>query len=71
MATRYALYSRFEEDGNKLILRTEYFSVQAGEAAITAGWDLIGEEPDYAAEAIEAHRLSEEHKWDRALKERR
>ena len=68
--TRYALYSRFEEVDNKLTVRTEYFSIQASEAAEASGWDFICVEPDPVAEAIEEHRALEEHKWDR-LKERR
>ena len=70
MKTRYAIYSRFEDDGNKLVVRIEYFSVQASGAAEAEGWTLVCEEPDLVAEAIEENRRLEEHKWDR-LKERR
>lgn len=66
--TRYALYSRFEEKDGQLVVRTEYFSVQAGDAATKAGWELIGQEP--IDEMIAALRDAEEHQWDR-LRERK
>ena len=66
--TRYALYSRFEEKDGQLVVRTEYFSVQAGPAAVNSGWELIGEEP--IDEMIAALRESDEHQWDR-LRERK
>lgn len=63
--TRFALYSRFEDKDGLLILRTEYFSVQAGDAAIAAGWDLIGEEPHPLDDGLTEHIAEETRKWDR------
>ena len=64
--TTYALFFRFA-DGK---IETAHYSVQAKDHARNQGWEWLLDEPGIVDE-IEAVRLLDEHKWDRALKERR
>lgn len=63
MQTRYALFFRWVESEGKLVVETNYFSLDSFSYALKEGWEYIGSDPYFEPEDIEAVRKAEEERF--------